>query len=112
VALVGPGAVDVADAVRGPTASAVGYLHLHPDWSARVDGSRVTAQRTVGHAGAMAIEFEGAGPVSLGRGDESGPQGWYAERFGSRVPAFVIAFDFGVRGLDGVRRVITRLRAR
>lgn len=107
------GVLEVRDEVRQSGSEATtGFLHLTPDWSVRVDGTRAFATRSGrGPSLSLAMEFEGAAKVRLGVGaGADGLQGWHAERFGEAVPAPVVAYDFppGVgSGVQSVRTLLT-----
>jgi uncharacterized heparinase superfamily protein len=60
------------------------FLHLHPSFTARVNGGTVTATAGPRHA---TIELANIGHVAIVAGESKPAQGWYAPEFGVRLPA-------------------------
>lgn len=99
VTRLGAGRWKVEDRVEGAGEQTVrSYLHLHPRFEARVDGSRVVA---VSGDETVVVETWGADRVRVARGEEGPAQGWYSPRFGARLPAPVVELEVGREGGRG-----------
>lgn len=96
----------IEDRVEGaPGAALHSFVHLHPAFTAEVEGSRVVARSDRMR---VTIDTHGADAVRVGRGGEGAAEGWYAARFGGAVPAPVVmlevaandgrAFGYTIRG--------------
>src|SRR5690606_20658052 len=78
----------VRDVIRGADGRRLqSFLHLHPDFELRSDGTNIRAEAAGAH---FLIEPFGADDIVLHRGTESPAQGWYCPEFGLAVPAPVI----------------------
>jgi hypothetical protein len=87
----------VTDRVEGARGERLlSFLHLHPDWTAVVEGDAVTA--TCG-ASSVRIEPFGVDAVRLARGEREPAQGWHCPRFGVALPA--PALEMEVHANDG-----------
>jgi hypothetical protein len=78
----------IEDRVEGaPGAPLQGFIHLHPDFQARIDGDTVIAT-----AGTMEVSVRtfGADAVVIHRGEKEPAQGWHCPEFGVALPAPVI----------------------
>ena len=75
---------------RPAGAAAESFLHLHPEWTVRAEGTGFTARR--GEA-AVRMEPFGADAVRLAMGEREPAQGWYCPRFGEAVPAPVLVLS-------------------
>lgn len=89
------GAWEVRDRVEGARGKRlVSFLHLHPDFAARLDDGVIVA-----HAGALEVRVHpfGAHRVAIRRGEAG--QGWHAPEFGVALPAAAIEME--VEANDG-----------
>ncbi|HKP75220.1 MAG TPA: heparinase II/III family protein, partial [Longimicrobiaceae bacterium] len=81
----------VEDAVDGAAGAPLrSFVHLHPRFEPRVEGSTVIASAGEEQ---VAIATWGADRVRLARGEEAPAQGWYSPRFGERTPAPVVVLE-------------------
>jgi uncharacterized heparinase superfamily protein len=103
----GRGSLKISDAVEGPWRAVRGFLHFHPDVSARIEGRRVILNSDAGLD--VVLESEEWSSLRLVRGAMDPPQGWYAEAFGRRVPTFALEYAPFMHGRD--RCTITIRRA-
>jgi hypothetical protein len=79
------GHVRVEDTVEGAAGACLRtFLHLHPSFTARVDGGTVKAAAGPRRA---TIELANIGDVAIVAGESEPSQGWYAPKFGVRLSA-------------------------
>jgi len=87
----------VTDRVEGARGRRlVSWVHLHPAWTAVVDGNGVTAERA---GTAVRIEPFGVDAVRVACGETGPAQGWHCPRFGVALPAPVV--EMAVEANDG-----------
>lgn len=78
----------IEDRVEGAAGKRLqGFIHLHPDFEARIDGDQVLA--TAGTV-EVVVETFGADAVVIHRGATEPAQGWYSPEFGMALAAPVI----------------------
>jgi hypothetical protein len=80
----------VADRVEGSAGAPLdSYLHLHPAFTIRREGSAWVAERD---GGAVVIHTWGADEVTVHAGEHDPVQGWHLPAFGQALPAPVLRF--------------------
>jgi uncharacterized heparinase superfamily protein len=79
---------DRVDGARGELVRS--FIHIHPDLEVRPhdDGLLIT-----GDGVRVALRVDGADRIRVARGSEAGLEGWYCPRFGTAVPAPVVALE-------------------
>lgn len=86
---VDAGGCRVTDRVEGSAGAPLeSYLHLHPDFDIRREGSAWVARRADGTS--VVVRVHGADEVTVHAGERDPVQGWHLPAFGQALPAPVL----------------------